>query len=409
MAVEGSVQPGFEAVAHVLEHSDLGRGGAAVAAYVHGQQVVDLWVGEASPGVPWAQDTLTTAFSATKGAAAVCLLLLHDRGLIDVDAPVAKYWPEYAQAGKENTLVRHVLNHTAGLLCFEDPGSLLDWDGNGWDDYEEIARRIATTPPAWEPGSRIGYHAISVGWLSQELVRRTTGMTLGSFFAKEVAQPLGLSIFIGTPEAEQDRLATSIADVPEPPTAELAALQTRFLEALRDPSLPIAQAAVYMHGRSIYETLDSFVNLPKVRATEIPAANGSMDARSLARMYAALANGGELSGVRLASEQSVRQFGTKSFGGTSAIAELSGLGQLADMDGMRYALGFEGDFGETAQPWRFGPSPLSFGHLGAGGQIGFADPVRQVSFGFLRNHGSDWTVPTAVVSALYDALPEGLA
>ena len=402
-AVEGSVRPGFEKVTEAFESADLGRGGGAFAAYVDGEQVVDLWGGEAAPGVRWDRETLTTAFSATKGAAAICLLLLHDRGLIDVDAPVSTYWPEYAQAGKEGTLVRHVLNHTAGVLCFPDPGSVLDWEGNGWDDYDEIARRLAASPPAWEPGTRIGYHGISVGWLSQELVRRVTGMTLGTFFAKEIAQPLGLSIFIGTPEAEQERLATAILDVPAPATPEVAALQARLRELMNDPSLPITQSAMFMHGQSLYDDLGGFLNLPKVRAAEIPAANGSMDARSLARMYAVLAEGGELDGVRLAAKESITLFGTKTFGGPSAITELSGL-DLGDTWDMRYALGFEGDFGETPKPWRFGPNPGTFGHLGAGGQIGFADPEQRVAIGFLRNHGSDWAASTALVEALYACL-----
>ena len=403
-AVQGHVQPGFEAVWGAFERSDFGPGGGAFAAYVGGELVVDLWGGSAAPDTPWTRDTLTTAFSATKGAAAMCLLLLHDRGLIDVDAPVATYWPEYAQAGKEATLVRHVLNHTAGVLCFPDPGSVLDWQGNGWDDYDAIAERLAAAPPLWEPGTRIGYHGISVGWLSQEIVRRVTGMTLGTFFAKEIAEPLGLSIFIGTPQAEQERLATLTMDKPDTQSPELAAVQAWFNKLLSDPSLPIAQAAIAMHGSHLYENLDGFLNLPKVRSAEIPAANGSMDARSLARMYAVLANGGELDGVRLATRETVTLFGTKTFSGPSAIGELSGLDRPANEPDMRYALGFEGDFGETPQPWRFGPTVQTFGHLGAGGQIGFADPVRRVAIGFLRNHGDDWQASTALVEALYASL-----
>jgi CubicO group peptidase (beta-lactamase class C family) len=391
----------LEAVSAAFARVDLGRGGAAFSAYVEGEQVVDLWRGEAAPGVRWGRDTLATAFSATKGAAAVCLLLLHDRGLIDVDAPVAQYWPEYAQAGKEGTLVRHVLNHTAGLLSFEDPGSLLDWEGNGWDDYDEIARRIATSPPSWEPGTRIGYHAISYGWLCQELVRRATGMTLGAFFAKEVAQPLGLSIYIGTPVSEMDRLAVVVEDEPAVVPPEVAQLQAMLHAVLNDPALPAAQSAVFMHGSP---PPPGFFGLPKVRAAEVPAANGSMDARGLARMYAVLAEGGQLDGVRLASQETVTLFGTKSFSGPSAIVADSGMAELLGPTVMRYALGFEGDFGDEPQPSRFGPSPHAFGHLGAGGQVGFADPERRVAVGFVRNHGSDWTGSTDLVGALYDSL-----
>jgi CubicO group peptidase (beta-lactamase class C family) len=400
-AVDGVVEPGFEAVAEVLAASDLGRGGAAFSAYVEGRQVVDLWAGEAAPGTPWVRDTLTTAMSATKGAAAACLLVLHDRGLIDVDAPVSKYWPEYAQAGKDGTLVRHVLNHTSGMLCVDDPGSVLDWQGNGWDDYDAIAAGIAASPPAWEPGTAIGYHAISVGWLCQELVRRVAGVTLGEFFDREIARPLGLSAFIGTPAREHARLAPIISDLPgEDDSPEVQALLAAFRAVMHNPAHPAARAAVLMHGETFFEN-PGFWNLPKVRSTEIPAANGSFDARSLAKLYALLAEGGELDGVRLASPSTVRLFGTKSFSAPSALSD--GL-SLPGADDMRYALGFEGDFGEAVKPWRFGPSVGAFGHLGAGGQIGFADTERRVSVGFVRNHHADWSVSTALVEALYAAL-----
>jgi CubicO group peptidase (beta-lactamase class C family) len=403
-AVDGTTKPGFEPLADALAAGDLGRGGGAFAAYVEGELVADLWAGEAAPGTPWQPDTLTTAYSATKGAAALCILLLHDRGLLDVEAPVSKYWPEYAQAGKEKTLVRHLLNHTSGMLCFQDPGSILDWSGGGWDDYDGIARGIATSPPAWEPGTRIAYHAISVGWLCQELVRRTTGMTLGTFFAKEVAAPLGLDIFIGTPEAEQQRLAAAISDPPAPATPELEELLEQLRAVMRDPTTRLAQSAIFMHGGSIYENMD-FLTLPRSRSAEIPAANGTMDARSLARMYAALAEAGELDGVRLASKESIGLFGTLSFSGPSAVADMPWLAALLGGPAeLRYALGFEGDFGIAPKPWRFGPTPTTFGHLGAGGQIGFADPERRVAVGFLRNHGSEWAVSTALVDALYDCL-----
>ena len=402
--VDGFASPGFERVADAFAAIDLKRGGAAFSAYAEGQLVADLWAGQAAPGVPWQRDTLTTAMSATKGVAAAVMLVLHDRGLLDVDAPVSRYWPDFAQAGKEPTLVRHVLSHTSGVLGFEDPGAVLDWTGAGWDDYDEIARRIARTPPAWEPGTCIGYHAISVGWLSQEIVRRITGTTLGTFLRREIAEPLGVSLFIGTPPAEQERLApVMIGDPTSADSPELAAIQARLREIMSDPTLPVTQSAIFMHGQTLYETLD-FFNLPAVRAAEIPAANGSMEARGLAKLYALLAEGGELDGVRLASEESIRLFGTKVFGGASAIAERSGLAGVLDPVPMRYALGFEGDFGEAPQPWRFGPTPETFGHLGAGGQIGFADPVRRVSVAFLRNDGDDWQASTALVHALYACL-----
>jgi CubicO group peptidase (beta-lactamase class C family) len=401
--INGNISPGFERVADAFAAGDLRGGGAAFAAYVDGEKIADLWAGEARPGVPWAEDTLTTLFSSTKGCAALCAQILSDRGLLDVDAPVAQYWPEYAQAGKEATLVRHVLNHTSGMLCFEDPGALLDWEGNGWDDYDEIARRIAASPAAWEPGTKIEYHGISIGWLIQELVRRITGKTLGKFFADEVAGPLGLTLFIGTPESEHIRLADAVAEAPGEIPPQFQEFAEKLKELMSDPTYESVQAGVFMHGGTVTQHFDLF-NRPNVRALEIPAANGSGDARSLARMYAALAQGGELDGVRLVSPASVKLFGTMTFRAVSAGWRDGVLPDWFPPTVMRYALGYEGDFGDAPKPWRFGPTPETFGHLGAGGQIGFADPVRHVSIGFLRNHFADWSVSTALVDALYACL-----
>jgi CubicO group peptidase (beta-lactamase class C family) len=404
---QGTAEPQFERVQAIFSESDVGRGGAAFSAYIDGEKVVDLWGGFAKESVVWTADTMATMWSATKGCAALCVQILSDQGRLDVDAPVAKYWPEYAQAGKEGTLVRHFLNHTAGMLCFDDPGAVLDWSGNGWDDYDEIARRIAASPPQWTPGTEIGYHAISVGWLLQELLRRTTGRTLGRFFAEEVAAPLGLSIFIGTPPEEQVRLADPVA-APEPttstdtqPPVEPDPAMMALVALMMDPDSLVSRAAIRMHG-SMFS--DQFLKLPNVRALEIPSANGSGDARSLARMYAVLAQGGALDGHRLVSSESIERFRTVTFSGPSAAFTHAGVPDSVEIPVTRYALGYEGDFGEGPKPWRFGPTPEAFGHLGAGGQVGFADPVRHVSVGFLRNQGADWTVPTALVDALYACL-----
>lgn len=411
-AVEGVVSAGFESLAEVLAASDLGGGGGAFSAYVDGQQVVDLWVGQARPGTVWAKGTLTTLMSTTKGCAALCAMLLHDRGLLDVEAPVAAYWPEFAQAGKERTTVRQLLDHTSGMLCFTDPGDLLDWTGRGWGDYDAIAHRIASSPPAWEPGSRIGYHAISIGWLLQELVRRIDGRTLGAFFADEIAQPLGLDIFIGTPPREQGRVAEVLTGSGDPGDATFVA---RVSHALRDsttrvlfdkvlarPGSPLAQAGITMHGKGLAD-LPAFVSQPQVQALEIPAANGTGNARSLARMFAVLAGGGELEGKRLVSRAALDLFRTASSRGPSALMPRWLPGSLAGPH-MSYALGFEGDFAHPPATRRFGPTPESFGHLGAGGQLGFADPVRNVSVGFVRSSMSDWSVSTRLVKELYERL-----
>jgi CubicO group peptidase (beta-lactamase class C family) len=402
--VSGSVASGFEPVRQAFADSEILRGGASVAAYVEGEKVVDLWGGEARPGVPWEENTLSTAMSATKGLAALCAQILWDRGELDLDAPVTRYWPEYGQAGKSSTLVRHILTHTSGLLAFEDPGDLLDWSGNGWDDYDEIARRIAASPPAWEPGTRIGYHAFSIGWLLQELVRRITGDTIGTFFAREVARPLKLDTYIGTPEAVQPRMADFVIEPgPEPRGAARVAMGMLLREQM-DPRSPIAQSSVHMHGGSFTSNLD-FFNLPRTRTAELPAAGATTNGRDLARVYAMLAQGGELDGHRIVSRESIDLFRTPAARGRTMIWPRSGIFRVIPAPKMRYALGYEGDFGESPKPWRFGPTKESFGHLGAGGQIGFADPVHHISVGFTRTHLQDWSVSTALIGALYACVP----
>ncbi|MGV0806634.1 serine hydrolase domain-containing protein [Mycolicibacterium setense] len=404
--VSGTTANGFAEVQEAFAHSDLGRGGAAFAAYVDGVKVVDLWAGQARPDIPWERGTLATAMSATKGFAALCVQILADRGLLDVDTPVIRYWPEYGQAGKERTLVRHILNHTSGMLCFREPGDLLDWSGNGWDEYEEIARRIAASPAVWAPGTRIGYHAISVGWLIQELVRRVTGMTVGAFFASEVAAPLGLAIHIGTPEAEQRRLADSITEVPDTSGIKNKIFMALARKHFGNTHSAISQAFLHMHGGTLADHPD-FFNLPRVRGLEVPAANGSADARSIARLYSVLAQGGAVDGCQIVSPASIKLFGSECVSGPSALWPDTGIAKWLKAPQMRYALGYEGDFGAAPKPWRFGPTPASFGHLGAGGQLGFADPVHHVAVGFLRNHHTDWSVSTKLVETLYGCLSIG--
>lgn len=402
MIISGSVASGFEPVRQAFAECNITQGGASFAAYVEGEKVVDLWGGEATPGVAWEEDTLSTAMSTTKGLAALCAQILSDRGELDIDAPVTRYWPEYGQAGKESTLVRHVLTHTAGLLCFTSPGALLDWEGNGWDDYDEIARRIAASPPTWEPGTRIGYHAFSIGWLLQELVRRITGDTIGAFFAREVAQALELDTYIGTPDAAQQRVADLV------PGAEPGVIARMLMRPVtreqNDPRTPLAQAGVLMHGSTFSDNL-AFFNLPRTRSAELPAAGASTNGRNLARVYAMLAEGGALDGHRIVSRESIDLFRTPAARGRTMVWPQRGLLGLLPAPMMRYALGYEGDFGEAKKPWRFGPTAESFGHLGAGGQIGLADPERRVSVGFTRTQLADWKASTALIGALYECIP----
>jgi CubicO group peptidase (beta-lactamase class C family) len=378
----GYVAPGLEPVREAFRSGadDLGAGGGAFCAYVDGQLVVDLWGGHARPGVPWSEDTLSTLMSSTKGLVAVCAQVLVDRGLLDVDAPVSTYWPEFAQAGKGGAQVRHILDHTVGVLSFADPGNVLDWTGHGWDDHEAIAARLAASAPAWEPGTRIGYHAVSVGWLVGELVRRITGRSIGTFFHEEIATPLGLDAWIGTPVEHHHRMADVIPEPPGSLSPDQIRLQHLITEQRSERDSLLARAGITMHGRSLGDDLAGFMNTPRVRALEIPAANGSATARSLARMYAMLSMQGELDGVRILSPAAVRSRDSQPVQGHDAV-----LGGGSSAPVLQYALGYEGNPEQPGQPRRFGPGIASFGHAGAGGQLGFCDPEHRVAIGFVRN------------------------
>ena len=218
------VEPGYEAVrdAFVAGAGSFGRGGGGYCAYVNGKPVVDVWAGQAQPGEPWCKDTAAILMSATKGLTAICVQILVDRGRIDLDEPVATYWPEYAQSGKEHTLVRQLLAHTAGVIGFDRMHDVVRHDGVGWGDLDRIAPRLAADAPSYPPGTQHCYHALTIGWLLAELIRRVDGRTLGRFFADEVAAPLGLEAWIGIPDAELSRVARRPRHAPRPSSSPVA-------------------------------------------------------------------------------------------------------------------------------------------------------------------------------------------
>ena len=290
-AIHGHCDPAFavveEAFAKGFEaHDELG---AAVAVWAGGLLAVDLWAGHADPteGVPWERDTIAHVYSVSKPLAAACALLLVERGALDLDAPVARYWPEYAQAGKEGTLVRHVLAQQSGLVTLREPQPpevLLDWDG--------LIAAIAAEPPLFEPGTRQAEQALFFGHLVGELVRRVDGRSLGRFFAEEIAGPWQLDFHFGLTPDEQARCARlvdvggvwrqSILDDPRP-----------LLVPASDNPPGVLEADV--------------VNSPTYRAAEVPAVNGHGSARAIASFYGGFASGGVLVGVRLLEETSVEQ------------------------------------------------------------------------------------------------------
>jgi CubicO group peptidase (beta-lactamase class C family) len=342
--IDGFVADGFEPVreAFARNFTDHGEVGAGTALYVDGELKVDLSGGTADPKAvtPYTADTLQLVFSTTKGAAAVCAHLLADRGLLDFEAPVTSVWPEFGQAGKKDVPIKWLLSHRVGLPVVDDPPSLeevLRWD--------PIVEALARQAPVWEPGTAHGYHALTYGWLVGEVVRRTSGQSIGDFFRENVAEPLGLDFWIGLPDAEQRRVAPMIASVPgEGALPDLSKLPPEIAERLGDMATAAFDPKSLMNrSLSLDGTFSLEGKLPwntdEVRAAQIPAANGITNAGSLAKMYAATI--GEVDGVRLG------------FFLPSTFAELAG--------------------------------PGSFGHAGAGGSLGLADRDLGIGFGYVMN------------------------
>lgn len=378
MEVEGKVIAGFEPVKQYLQESDdqLLGGGCALAVTWDGKPVVDVWAGNAAPGRPWQEDTRGVLMSATKAAAATCIAMLADQGRIDVDAPAAVYWPEFAAGGKEKITVAQLLDHSAGTITFPGYEELLHWDGRGWDQIDEIERRLASAVPEWEPGSCHGYHGLTCGWAWDALVRRVDGRSIGNFFREEIADPLGLDFSIGTSPEDCGR----VAKVKDMDLSILPAEMRTVLEPLllnnRDPSHYAGKAFVARDGAGALDRLAELMNNPEVLATEVPAGNGTATARGLARFHAMLAGGGALDGVQILSEGTLTRFTTE------RRTEMDQVLGMPTSRGLGFFLNlFEGPLGRS-----MGPTPEAFGHSGAGGQQGFADPKRRVSVGFVRNH-----------------------
>lgn len=397
MKVEGSVAPGFEPVRSLLEQSEgqLLGGGCALAVNVNGVPVVDLWAGLAGPDRPWQQDTRAVLMSATKAAAATCIAVLVDRGLLDTDAPAATYWPEFAANGKEAITVAQLLDHSAGTITIPDYENLLQWDGRGWSETDEIERRLATAAPEWEPGSCHGYHGLTCGWAWDALVRRVDGRTLGTFFREEIAEPLNLDFSIGTTPEDCARTAQVKDMVVEDLPDELRGLLEQLLKNNRDPSHYSGKAFVARDGVGALDRLAMLMNNPEVLGAEVPAGNGTATARALARFHALLAGKGTLDGVKILSPETVDLFATERRSADDVVLGIPtsrGLGFFLNL--------LEGPLGRG-----MGPTPAAFGHSGAGGQQGFADPELGVSVGFVRNHLTlDPFFGPAIVASVYDCL-----
>jgi CubicO group peptidase (beta-lactamase class C family) len=372
--VQGEVAAGFEPVREVFAASfSRGEWGANVAVWYRGENVVDLWGGisDRKSGAPWQRDTITTMFSSTKGMVALCFLMIADRGELDYDAPVASYWPDFGAAGKEAITVRTLLNHRGGLVGIAEPITLDALENRP----DEVADIIARQAPYWEPDTDQGYHGVTFGLYAQELFRRITGETIGTFLAREVTGPLGADVYIGLPEDLEDRVATNHpATTAErvfqivPKMLFYPGLEGRVYRQVvlgRDAARAFANPAE-LGPRGI----DNF-NLRRVHALELPWANGIGNGRGLCRVYAALANGGELDGVRLVS--------------ADAIEAVHQRQSWSDRDRvLRKPLGWSQGFIKE-ETRLFSPNATSFGHPGAGGALGWCDPEAGLAIGYVTD------------------------
>ncbi|WP_330351509.1 serine hydrolase domain-containing protein [Streptomyces sp. NBC_00582] len=362
MNASGEVAEGFEPVreAFVRNFETLGERGAAVAVYRDGRKVVDLWGGtrDVDGTAPWERGTAQIVRSATKGVAAAVLLLLHQRGELDLDAPVGTYWPQYKANGKERTLVRHLLAHRAGVPVLDRPLTPAEAA-----DPDLGAAAVAAQAPVWEPGTDHGYHAQTYSWLTGELVRRVTGRTIGEWIADEIAGPLGADLWLGLPASLHARVGrVGQVDAPVPAGGLRTRPKRSVADAYADPGSLTRRAFA-----AITPLPDE--NDPAYRAAALPASNGIATADGLARFYASLI--GEVDG------------GTRLF--TPETAELARSEQSAGPDRVlvvttRFGLGPMLHGG--ASPLL---SPTSFGHPGRGGALGLADPGSGIAFGYVTN------------------------
>ncbi|WP_405770675.1 beta-lactamase family protein [Streptomyces sp. NBC_00080] len=381
--IHGHCDPRFAAVRAAFEENfrDRGELGAAVSVTVDGAMVADLWGGRADAAGTraWERDTVVNVWSTSKGPTALCAHILADRGLLDLDAPVAVYWPEFGAAGKERVLVRHLLSHRAGLAGLREPHSL-----DQLYDWELTTARLAATEPWWEPGTRSGYHALTYGFLVGELVRRVSGLLPGAFLEREVTGPLGVDFTIGLPEKEAGR-AAELVHPPVASSSEQAAILSQLapaaVTALTNPAAGASEA-----------------NSPRWRAAEIPAANGHGTARAVAALYGIFAGRGAYGGHRVLSPEAAERVRE----GQGACRDLVLGAGFAHETEIGLGLWLSGPNGS------YGPNPRAFGHDGFGGSCGLADPEAGVSLGYVMNrmgpHIADDPRKTALVDALYSAL-----
>ena len=387
---DGLCKPGFERVAEAFSKNFDSKGeiGASVCLTVGGQTVVDLWGGVADPKtqVPWTRDTVSIVFSCTKGATALCAHVLASRGKLDLDAPVVELWPEFGQHGKEGVTTRMMLDHSSAVPALRGPVK-----DSGPFEWDYMTARLADEVPFWQPGTRNGYHGFTFGWTAGEMVRRAAGKSLGTFFRDEVAKPLGLDFWIGLPEEIELRVAPIT-----PHVYKAADAVTPFMRDLSTDKQSIA--SLFFFNVGAWRTKGA--NARESHAAEIGAANGVTNARGLAGMYAPLANGGGM----LVDAKTLTRMGEVSMAthddATLRIPTRFALGFMKSMDNRQRSMGAK-LFGEDVDSVILGSA--AFGHVGAGGSLGFADPSAGLSFGYTMNRMGPGLLMNERGQALVDA------
>ena len=366
----GLVDTRFEPVRETFA-SGLGQlpfGGAAFAVWAEGTLVIDLWGGGAGGG-GWREDTRAVLMSVTKGLASIACAQLVDQGLVDVDAPVSAYWPEFSAQGKEGIPVRDLLTHSIGLLSVDGYEDFLGPLGEGWHLEEEIVTRLAAGTPEWAPGTVFGYHGLTFGWLVAELVRRVTGESVGTLIRRRFSEPLGLDLDLGTPQSRLSRVALPIL------SHDLAA---EVRTATGDAGTRAGHTYLTVNGRNILTEIGEFFANPSLLELELPAINATGTARALATLYGELVRP---RGVPLLSPGVLEMFAQPRISGLDAV----------EGDPGRRALGFALRPNPALGPGHpndadWGPGERTFGHQGYGGQISFADPDAGLGVGFVRTY-----------------------
>ena len=390
ISVHGFCDSRFDSVTKefVQNFSNRGEVGAGVAVMLDGKIVVDLWGGiaDAESRRPWKKETMPVVWSSTKGATSICLHTLAYRGLLNLDAPVTEYWPEYGVGSKATTTVKMFLNHTAGLPAIKEPVP-----ANAYYNWPQITKILEDAELWWEPGTEQGYHALTKGFLCGEILRRVTGQTIGEFLQQEFSGPLGLDFFMGVPDDRIDDVATMIFPEQAEPPADF------FLSVEANPDG--IQSKVFTNDGGHMEEFQTEAALK----SEIPAAGGLATAKGLAGIYAPFACGGELKGTRFVDQDHLMRM--------SSVSTACGLDKSLLVP-MRFSEGFtktmDNRRGKPGNQDSILMSEDAFGCPGFGGSIGLADPGAEMSFGYCMNNMGPGTALNPRGQSLLDGTYQSL-